>query len=215
MVKAVTEIEAEYSGIDILVNNAGYAQGGPLEELSMMELRRQFETNVFGLLRMSQLVLPGMRHRGQGRIINVSSVGGEVSMPGAGAYTMSKYAVESLTDTLRFEVRPFGIKVISIQPGSVATNFGHAGAAMFNPGQPDSPYAKFRENLVNLLLNPNQAPSGMPPERIAQVILDAASNPQPRTHYKVGLVAKLLPRVRRLLSDRLWDRALRMQFRFD
>lgn len=214
MIAALQEIEASHGGVDILVNNAGYAQGGPLEELSMLELRHQFEVNVFGLLRMSQLVLPRMRRQGWGRIINVSSVGGEVSMPGAGAYTMSKYALESLADTLRFEVSRFGVDVISIQPGSVATDFGNAGARSFSPGKPDSPYAKFRENLVNGVLGggADSAPSGMPPEQVARTILRAASAAHPRTRYKVGLLAKMLPLVRRLLPDRLWDRVLATQF---
>ena len=214
MIAAVQEIEAKEGVIDILINNAGYAQGDPLEELPMSELRRQFETNVFGLLRMSQLVLPAMRRQNWGRIINISSVGGEVSMPGAGAYTMSKYTVESLTDTLRFEVKSFGVQVFSIQPESVATNFGNAGTASFSPSNPDSPYAKLMESLNGLLKGGNnEQPSGLSPERIAQVILEAASKPHPRTRYKVGLLANMMPRVRRLLPDHLWDQLLATQFR--
>ena len=215
MVAAVKEIESKHGAVDILVNNAGYAQGGPLEELSMDEMRRQFETNVFGLLRLIQLVLPGMRRQGWGRIINVSSVGGEVIMPGAGAYVMSKFAVEALTDVLRYEVKMFGVQVISIQPGGVSTNFGEAGRATFNPGKPDSPYAKFRENLVTFMsqVDQNGRSPGMPPEQVAGAIFHAASADHPHTRYKVGLLAKMLPRLRRLLPDHLWDRILATQFR--
>ena len=121
MVAAVRRVEQEQGRLDVLVNNAGYGLYGPIEQLSQAELRRQFETNVFGLVRLCQLVLPGMRARRSGRIVNVSSMGGRTTLPGGGAYHGSKHAVEALSDALRIEVAQFGIDVVLIEPGVVRT----------------------------------------------------------------------------------------------
>jgi NAD(P)-dependent dehydrogenase (short-subunit alcohol dehydrogenase family) len=212
---AVAEIEAQHGAVDVLVNNAGYGQLGALEELSMEALRQQFETNVFGLLRLTQLVLPGMRRKGWGRIINVSSVGGEFTAPGAGAYHMSKYAVESLTDALRYEVRGFGVDVVSIQPGGVATNFIQVGEETFGGKRTNSPYAKFNENLLRgtRQMFAENSPYGiLTPEQVAARIYEAGTARRPRTRYKIGMVAKMLPRVRRMLPDRMWDSVMATQF---
>jgi short-subunit dehydrogenase len=123
MAGAVEQVESIHGAVDLLINNAGFGLNGPVEELPIDEIRRQFETNVFGLVRMSQLVLPGMRRKGSGRIINVGSVGGTFTAPGAGAYHASKWAVESFTDALRYEVQSFGVDVILIQPTGVYTQF--------------------------------------------------------------------------------------------
>ena len=123
MQRAVQTILEHHGHIDVLVNNAGYGLNGPSEELEMHNLRHQFETNVFGLVRLTQLVLPGMRRAKSGRIINVGSVGGTFTAPGAGAYHASKWALESITDALRFEVQSFGIDTVLIQPTGVYTNF--------------------------------------------------------------------------------------------
>ncbi|MDX2137402.1 MAG: SDR family NAD(P)-dependent oxidoreductase [Chloroflexota bacterium] len=215
MIAAVQHIEQAHGGVDVLVNNAGYGQLGPLEEIAMADMRRQFETNVFGLLRLSQLVLPEMRRRKSGRIINVSSVGGEVTFPGAGAYHMSKYAVESLNDALRYEVKPFGVKVISIQPGGVATQFVAAGESTFDWGDPASPYHHFRKNLITTTRNmfTENSPFGiLTPQQVANVILHAAQSRRPRGRYKVGVLATLTPHVRRWIPDRLWDSMMTMLF---
>jgi NAD(P)-dependent dehydrogenase (short-subunit alcohol dehydrogenase family) len=212
---AIESIEARHGAVDVLVNNAGYGQMGPLEELSMEQVRQQFETNVFGLLRMSQLVLPAMRRRRSGRILNISSAGGEFTVAGAGVYHMSKYAVESLTDALRYEVKSFGVDVISIQPGGVATNFVHVGEQVSQSDDADSPYATFRHHLkegTRRLFIDNSPAGILTPEQVAQVIYTAATAARPRTRYKVGWLAKALPRVRRLLPDRVWDRAIALQF---
>ena len=127
MTAAVQAIEAEAGAVGALVNNAGYSQSGAIETLSMDDLRRQFETNVFGLVRMTQLVLPGMRAAGFGRIVNMSSMGGNFVFPGGGAYHATKYAVEAISDALRFEVKGFGIGVTVIQPGAIRTEFAQHG----------------------------------------------------------------------------------------
>ena len=138
---AVEQIEREEGAVGVLVNNAGYSQSGAVEGVSLDEARRQFETNVFGLARLTQLVLPGMRAQRWGRIVNVSSMGGELTFPGGGWYHASKHAVEALSDALRFEVAGFGIDVVVIQPGLIRTGFAEAAVGSIEVG--DGPYARF------------------------------------------------------------------------
>ena len=145
MKAAVEAVEAEQGAVGALVNNAGYSQSGAVETVSLEDLRRQFETNVFGLVRMCQLVLPGMRARGDGRIVNVSSMGGNFTFPGGGAYHASKYAVEAISDALRFEVKGFGVGVSVIQPGAIRTEF--AATAVAEIAGDDGPYAAFNAEV--------------------------------------------------------------------
>ena len=133
-------VDAVEGGVGVLINNAGYSQSGALETLPMESVRRQFETNVFGLLRMCQLVLPGMRAAGEGKIVNVSSMGGRLTFPGGGAYHATKYAVEALSDALRMEVGRFGIDVICVEPGLIRTEFGETAASGVGDG---GAYAEF------------------------------------------------------------------------
>ena len=135
MQAAVAAVEEAEGSVGALVNNAGYSQSGAVETLPMDELRRQFETNVFGLVRMCQLVLPGMRRAGSGRIVNMSSMGGNFVFPGAGAYHASKYAVEAISDALRFEVKGFGVGVTVIQPGAIRTEFADTVAERLPVGE--------------------------------------------------------------------------------
>ena len=126
MQAAVAAVEEAEGSVGALVNNAGYSQSGATESVAMDSVRRQFETNVFGLIRMCQLVLPSMRRAGAGRIVNISSMGGRVTFPGGGIYHATKHAVEAISDALRFEVRGFGVHVICIEPGLITTEFGNA-----------------------------------------------------------------------------------------
>lgn len=216
MLAAVQKIEERHGAVDILVNNAGYSQAGPLEELPLSAMRQQFETNVFGPLRLAQLILPGMRNRGGGRIIAVSSLAGVVTMMGTGAYTMSKHAVECLSDVLRYEVRPFGVKVITIQPGGVSTNFTSVEEALFYQGNANSPYATFREKVFKTLhQGASENPLILKPEQVAQVILKAATVPHPQKRYQVGMLAKTLPRIHDLLPEVLWDRLVARMYSLD
>src|SRR3712207_7285561 len=123
MRSAVEEVERAEGAVGVLINNAGYSQSGAVEEVPMEKVRRQFETNVFGLVRLCQLALPGMRRQGFGRIVNLSSMGGRLTFPGWGFYHASKYAVEALSDALRFEVRGFGVEVVVVEPGLIRTSF--------------------------------------------------------------------------------------------
>ncbi|MBA2678753.1 MAG: SDR family NAD(P)-dependent oxidoreductase [Ktedonobacteraceae bacterium] len=214
MIAAVRVVEAEHGAIDVLVNNAGYGEMGPLEELDMVAVRREFETNVFGLLRMCQLVLPGMRAQGYGRIVNIGSVGGLFTAPGAGAYHASKYAVESFSDALRYEVQPFGVDVVLIEPTGVRTPYVEKSIATIPQARSDSPYAVFNKNLDTVIqqMFGRNARGILAPEDVANVVVKAVQARRPQTRYKVGVVAHLLPLVRRALPDRRWDALMRLQF---
>ena len=147
MTAAVETVIAESGRIDGLVNNAGYSQSGAAETLDLDDVRRQFETNVFGLLRMCQLVLPTMREQRSGRIVNISSMGGRLVFPGGGAYHATKFAVEALSDAMRFEVAGFGVKVVLIEPGLITTNFDNAAVASM-PEHDDGPYTEFNSQVA-------------------------------------------------------------------
>src|SRR3954452_23760622 len=142
MADGVKAVEDAEGAVGVLVNNAGYSQSGAVETVPMDAVRRQFETNVFGLVRMCQLALPGMRAQRWGRIINISSMGGRVVFPGGGYYHATKFAVEALSDALRFEVKGFGIDVVLIEPGLIRTEFGTAAVSSLEPTS-DGPYADF------------------------------------------------------------------------
>ncbi len=141
MLEAVAAIEQAEGPIGALINNAGYSQSGALETLSINDVRRQFETNVFGLLRLTQRVLPGMRRAGTGRIMNISSMGRTLTFPGGGAYHATKYAVEALSDALRFKLGGFGIDVVVIQPGLIRSGFADVASSGIAPSVADDPYA--------------------------------------------------------------------------
>lgn len=213
MAAAVAQVERETGGIDVLVNSAGYGVMGPMEELPLDVLKRQMEVNVFGLLRMSQLVLPGMRRRGRGRIIHIGSVGGLFTAPGAGGYHMSKYAVEALADAMRGEVRGFGIEVALIEPTGVRTPFLDRQIAAMAPDGPDHAYGPFKTALAKnakALFDPGSR-AVAEPEAVAAAVRHAATARRPKTRYPVGAVAHLIPIFRRLTPDRLWDRAMLSQ----
>jgi NAD(P)-dependent dehydrogenase (short-subunit alcohol dehydrogenase family) len=214
MVNAIRHVETEAGPVAVLINNAGYGLNGPAEELDLDEVRREFETNVFGLLRMSQLVLPGMRQQGWGRIINVGSVGGTFTAPGAGAYHASKYAVEAFSDALRYEVQSFGVEVVLIQPTGVYTPFFAKINDTLRDTGADSPYVAFKDNLARLTthMHAGRGRYGLvTADEVASVIVAAVRAQRPRTRYKVGWSAHLYAGVRRMLSDRMWDRVMGWQ----
>src|SRR5262249_44912667 len=214
---AVDEVERREGAVGALVNNAGYGSEGPLEEVPMEEIRRQFETNVFGLIRMTQLVLPGMRRQGYGRVVNPSSMGGRMTLPGGGVYHATKYAVEALSDALRFEVRGFGIDVVVIEPGAIKTEFGATAIAKIDAAAKDgSPYAEFREVLKQQIRAAYEGPMaalGGGPDHVPRVIEKAIRARRPRTRYPVTPSAYLLMGLRRWLPDRGFDAFLRTQFK--
>ena len=216
MTAAVAAVEAE-GQIDMLVNNAGYGLYGPVEQLPMDEIRRQFETNFFGLVRLTQLVLPGMRRRGSGRILNVSSMGGRITLPGGAFYHASKYAVEALSDALRMEVAQFGIDVVLIEPGPVKTPWNDVAAASLPTGQAGNgdPYAAYK-TAVGASFGRTQAGLlgrfGSTSEDIAKVITHAVTVQRPRARYLINPVAKSLVAMNRVLPARAYDSVLRRQY---
>ena len=217
MKAAVSAVEAGQGGIGVLVNNAGYALQGPVEETDLSEVRRQFETNVFGLVRMCQLVLPGMRERRRGRIINISSMGGRFTFPGGGFYHASKHAVEALSDALRPEVAGFGIGVSLVEPGPVLTEFGNTAVGTIEDESftGTGPYDDFRRRLgqaYTRAYDGRRTGLASSPEDVADVIVKAAEAARPRARYLVGPVARALVTARRVLPDRAFDALLRSQW---
>jgi NADP-dependent 3-hydroxy acid dehydrogenase YdfG len=220
MAAAVAQVESDEGSVWGLVNNAGYSQSGALETLTLDSVRAQFETNVFGLLRMTQLVLPGMRRAGSGRIVNIGSMGGKLTFPGGGVYHATKYAVEALSDAMRFEVQGFGVKVVLVEPGLITTDFAKTAVASVDSGTTgasgdDGPYARFnksvRKGTADVYAGP-MAKLGGPPEVVAKVVAKALSSRSPRARYTVTPSAKLAIAQRRVTPDRLWDLSMRAQF---
>jgi NAD(P)-dependent dehydrogenase (short-subunit alcohol dehydrogenase family) len=212
---AVQRIEAEHGAVGVLVNNAGYGSEGPVEEVPMDEVRRQFETNVFGLLRLTQLALPAMRAQRWGRIVNLSSMGGRMTLPGGGVYHATKYAVEALSDALRFEVGGFGIEVVVIEPGAIKTEFGNTAIARVDALGGSDAYAGFRAALKQNIRNAYEGPMAAlaaGPEPVARAIEQAITARRPRTRYVITAGARILLGLRRLLPDRAFDAVLRTQF---
>jgi NAD(P)-dependent dehydrogenase (short-subunit alcohol dehydrogenase family) len=212
---AVEEVERREGAVGVLVNNAGYSQSGAVEEVPMEKVRRQFETNVFGLVRMCQLVLPQMRRQGWGRIVNISSMGGKLTFPGGGYYHATKYAVEAISDALRFEVAGFGVEVAVIEPGLIRTSFADAATGSMDAASvpADGPYTRFNAAVAKAVRdNYERGPIlklGGGPETVAATIERAITAVRPRTRYAVTPSAHLFIWLRRLLPDRAWDVVVR------
>jgi NAD(P)-dependent dehydrogenase (short-subunit alcohol dehydrogenase family) len=208
-VAAVTEAEG---AVGVLINNAGYSQSGAVESIPLDQIRRQFETNVFGLIRMCQLALPGMREQHWGKIVNIGSMGGRLTFPGGGAYHATKYSVEALSDALRFEVRGFGVDVILIEPGLIVTSFGETASATVEDG---GPYERFNRHVAKTTEEAYRGPLvklGGGPETVAGTIAKALAASRPKPRYPVTPSAHLMINQRRLVPDRIWDLMMRSQF---
>ncbi len=217
MEAAVRAVEAEDGAVGILINNAGYSQSGAIEAVPLDKVRAQFETNVFGLVRLTQLVLPKMRGQRWGRIINLSSMGGKLVFPGGGYYHATKYAVEAISDALRFEVRGFGVAVVLIEPGLIKSGFSEAAVSQMDPSKAgDDPYSAFHEAVARATVEsyekgPLARFAGVPDD-VAKAIQKAIEADRPKARYTVSASAKILLAQRRFLSDRTWDRFLRTTF---
>jgi NAD(P)-dependent dehydrogenase (short-subunit alcohol dehydrogenase family) len=213
MTSAVRTIEDAEGAVGVLVNNAGYSQSGAVESIPMDAVRRQFETNVFGLVRMCQLVLPGMRAQRWGRIVNISSMGGRLVFPGGGFYHATKFAVEALSDALRFEVKGFGVEVVVIEPGLIKTDFGKAAVGSLAPATDDGPYAHFNNAVGSTTANAYEgglARLGAGPEAVAKAIEKAIR--RPRARVPVTASARIMLGLRRVMTDGMWDRSMRTNF---
>ena len=214
---AVDRVEQAEGAIGVLINNAGYSQSGAIETVPMEAVRRQFETNVFGLVRLTQLVLPKMRAQRWGKIVNIGSMGGRLSFPGGGHYHATKHALEAISDALRFELRGFGIDVILLEPGLITTEFGEAATASMADTTiaGDDPYATFNATVGAVTKGAYDGPMrllGGGPDRVAKVIERALKRRHPPARITITPSAKLTIAMRRLLPDRAWDAAMRAQF---
>jgi NAD(P)-dependent dehydrogenase (short-subunit alcohol dehydrogenase family) len=216
MAAAARTVEEAEGAIGALVNNAGYSQSGALESVPMDLVRRQFETNVFGLVRLTQLVLPGMRRQRWGRIVNLSSMGGRLTFPGGAFYHATKHAVEALSDALRFEVRGFGINVSIVEPGLIITRFGEAAVASMDPKPADDPaYAEFNAAVAKNTVGAYEggmSKLGAGPEAVAKVIERAITARRPKPRYVVTASARVMIGLHGVMTDRTWDRFLSSQF---
>jgi NAD(P)-dependent dehydrogenase (short-subunit alcohol dehydrogenase family) len=214
---AVEAVEAAEGAVGVLINNAGYSQSGAVESVPDERVRAQFDTNVFGLLTMCRLVLPKMREQGWGKIVNVSSMGGRFTFPGGGVYHASKYALEALSDALRFEVKGFGVDVIIIEPGIIRTRFGETAVREIDAGTRDpGPYGEFNKAVAEATAGVYESGPlgrlGGPPETVARKIGQAITARSPHTRYTVTPSARVLISLRSLLRARGWDAMLRRQF---
>lgn len=206
---AVEEIERVHGAVGVLVNNAGYGSEGAVEEVPMAEVRRQFETNVFGLLQLTKLVLPGMRRQGWGKIVNLSSMGGRMTLPGGGVYHATKHAVESLSDALRFEVKGLGIDVILIEPGMIRTEFNATAMDRVSAAERIPDYDGFRESLMQNLKDATDGAMSKlagTPAQVAAVIEKAITAARPKARYPVTLHARLFMGARKWLGARGFER---------
>jgi NAD(P)-dependent dehydrogenase (short-subunit alcohol dehydrogenase family) len=205
MQAAVTSVLEAEGRIDALVNNAGYGSYGAVEDVPIAEARRQFEVNVFGLARLCQLVLPSMRAARSGTIVNISSMGGRIWMPIGGWYHATKHAVEVLSDTLRVEVRPFGVRVVVIQPGAIESEWSAVAAKTLRESSKNSVYGALITPMAKILEGYSSAAK---PEVVADVVLLAVNSSSPRRRYAVPFQSRLFIFGRWLLPDWAWERAV-------
>ena len=205
--RLVDEINADYGGIDVLVNSAGIPFRGPIEQTDLNEIRHHFETHIVALLHLSQAVLPEMRARGAGTIVNIGSTAGRYTAPGAGAYHITKYGVEALSLSLRAEVAQFGVRVVLIDPTGVRTPFVEGHLKEQRSYAHDDPYAGFKrrhdEAIAALVKTPGLMIGA---DTVARVVLRVVKAKNPKPRYIVGLSGKATILAHALLTDRMWER---------
>jgi NAD(P)-dependent dehydrogenase (short-subunit alcohol dehydrogenase family) len=204
-VHAVRTVESEHGAVGALINNAGQALVGPFEEMSLDSIRQLFEVNLFGLVRLCQLVLPRMRNQRHGTIVNLGSVAGLLTPPGGSVYSMTKYGLEALSDAMRFELKPFGVRVVLMEIGSVRTELMTAGMKTLPTNA--SVYDTFKRNFAAMVARAHRegAVGILGPHDVAKVVVSAVRARRPRSRYRVGLQAHLAPLIRRLAGDNVWD----------
>jgi len=194
---AVKKIQEQKGRIDVLVNNAGYGLFGCIEDITMDELKAQFQTNFFGVVSLIQEIAPIMRNQGSGIIVNVSSVAGRIGFPGTPAYISSKFALEGLSECMRYELSPFGIKTIIIEPGVIQTNF--FSSMKVADGKPGSPYKEITEKVMNGVKM--MAEMGTPPVEVAKTIMKAIKTAEPLPRYMVGSDASMFLEAKKIKTD--------------
>ena len=205
---AVSEIEARFGGVDVLVNNAGFGLFGALEDVPMEQARYQFEVNVFGLARLTQLLVPYMRKQKAGKIINMSSMGGKIYTPLGAWYHATKHAVEGLSDCLRLELAPFGVDVVVIEPGIILTEFGNVVEGPMKQHSGAGAYAEMAARVARATARSYQTGGGSSPQLVADTISQVVRSSRPKTRYAMGKFAKPMIAIRKWLGDRAFDRLI-------
>ena len=214
VIDAINRIVMEKDRIDVVVNNAGYALIGAFEENSMEEIKAQFETNFFGAVRIMQVVIPIMRKQRSGRIVNITSMGGRVAIPLDSIYHATKFALEGLSESIQYELEPFGIKVILIEPGAIGSNFWKnlkmAAKASGLDNNNNSPYRQLADNILGTFKQIEQ--NTIHPSEVAKVILQAVLSDNPDFRYVIGKDAAMILEARRNMSDREFENLMKKQF---
>ncbi len=212
IIQGVEQVIKEQGKIDVLINNAGYAIYGAVEDTTMEDARRQFEVNIFGLARLTQLVLPHMRKQNSGKIINISSMGGKIYTPLGAWYHATKHALEGWSDALRIELKQFNIDVIIVEPGAIATEFGDVMLEPMLARSGEGLYSEIAQSMANSTRSSYEKKgASSPPSVIAKVISRAIAAKKPRTRYVAGKMAKPLMFMRKHLSDRTFDKIILSQ----
>jgi NAD(P)-dependent dehydrogenase (short-subunit alcohol dehydrogenase family) len=209
---AIVKILKADQRIDVLINNAGYGLFGPVEDTSIEEIKAQFETNFFGVVRVTQQVLPLMRRQNSGTIVNVSSVGGRIGLPALSAYHSTKFALEGLSESIAFELEPFGIRVVIIEPGVIRTNILNSSSSAKKALDPKSPYFSLSQKLNDNFKSMMESELSSPPEEVAKVILQAVTSENPQLRYSVGDDAANLIHARKNMPDKEFRKMIMKNF---
>ncbi len=208
---AVNTILEKEGRIDILINNAGYGSYGSVEEVSIEEAKRQFEVNIFGLARITQLVIPGMRENKSGRIVNISSMGGKIYTPFGAWYHATKHSLEGWSDCLRIELKPFGIDVVVVEPGGIQTEWGNIMSDYLMETSGSGPYADSVNKVIKGLESRSSQLTHV--DVLGKEIARAAVDKKPKTRYVKGYMAKPAITMRKWFGDRFFDRMLASQLK--
>jgi NAD(P)-dependent dehydrogenase (short-subunit alcohol dehydrogenase family) len=209
---AIDKILKADQRIDVLINNAGYGLFGSVEDTSIEEIKAQFETNFFGVVRVTQQVLPLMRRQNSGTIVNVSSVGGQIGLPTLSAYHSTKFALEGLSESIAFELEPFGIRVVIIEPGVIRTNILNSRSSAIKALDPKSPYFSLSQKLNDNFKSMMESELSSPPEEVAKVILQAVTSENPQLRYSVGDDAANLIDARKNMPDKEFRKMIMKNF---
>jgi NAD(P)-dependent dehydrogenase (short-subunit alcohol dehydrogenase family) len=207
---AVHSIISDVGKIDVLVNNAGYGLNGAFEDLAMEEIKAQFETNLFGVIRVTQAVLPIMREQKSGIIVNISSAAGRFGYPAESAYVSTKFAIEGLSESMVYELEPFGIRVVLVEPGPIRTNFADGMVAAKKSQDPTSPYAEFMKKLNAVLASMRENASF--PDLVAKVVLKAVTSENPSLRYLAGKDIETWMDAKRSMSDEEFRKTIKQNF---
>ena len=209
---AIVKILKADQRIDVLINNAGYGLFGSVEDTSIEEIKAQFETNFLGVVRVTQQVLPLMRRQNSGTIVNVSSVGGRIGLPALSAYHSTKFALEGLSESIAFELEPFGIRVVIIEPGVIRTNILNSSSSAKKALDPKSPYFSLSQKLNDNFKSMMESELSSPPEEVAKVILQAVTSENPQLRYSVGDDAANLIHASKNMPDKEFRKMIMKNF---